>query len=334
MVSPNEAAGGRFSVFSKESMHHSLCGMVRLVALCVALLSAIVTLLLSPLLLGWNGGAAFTGIVYARPDDASLPGDALGALENAYNAYEEKNDPESGGTENAPAGGESGAAPGDRGLLIDNGAGSDGVTIICLDAGHGYDDPGAESPWLNGLYEKDINLDITLRTAALLRAEGYTVLLTRENDDIPASHNPYTDGMYLMNPYDRADFVREAKMVDLFVSIHCNALPEHPEMSGTELYYFEGYGACTESFAWTMYDAFKALLPDRPVRILGRDYENAYYVTKETGVPSLLVETGYITHRGDAALLLDERFRDTLARAIADGIIAQTGLDEETRPAA
>ena len=55
---------------------------------------------------------------------------------------------------------------------------------IGLDAGHGGEFPGARSP--SGLLEKDVNLDIILKMADMLRAKGAKVVLTREGDTGPS----------------------------------------------------------------------------------------------------------------------------------------------------
>ena len=91
--------------------------------------------------------------------------------------------------------------------------------LIVIDAGHGGHDPGAVG---NKLKEKDINLKAVGELSASLKKLGYDVKLTRADD------------RYLkLN--ERAVIANEAN-ADIFISLHCNALPKGKHASGIELY--------------------------------------------------------------------------------------------------
>jgi N-acetylmuramoyl-L-alanine amidase len=91
--------------------------------------------------------------------------------------------------------------------------------IVVVDAGHGGQDPGAIG---NGLKEKDINLKASLELAASLKNLGLGVKLSR------------TDDRYLKLA-ERTAFANSEK-ADVFISLHCNALPKGQHASGMELY--------------------------------------------------------------------------------------------------
>lgn len=93
-----------------------------------------------------------------------------------------------------------------------------GKTVI-LDAGHGGNDEGACH---FGLREKDVNLDLANRTAALLRARGCTVIMTRSSD----SFVPLPERSALANRYPNA----------AMVSIHVNSAPGNPGVDGVETF--------------------------------------------------------------------------------------------------
>src|SRR5262249_38651629 len=93
--------------------------------------------------------------------------------------------------------------------------------VICVGAGHGGFSPGAAG--LNGLPEHGAGRAVALELAAPLRGSGATVIMPR-SDDTYAS----LDG--------RIDFAN-TQSADLFVSIHCNAMPVHNTVNGTETYY-------------------------------------------------------------------------------------------------
>nr|MCR5799733.1 N-acetylmuramoyl-L-alanine amidase [Lachnospiraceae bacterium] len=93
-----------------------------------------------------------------------------------------------------------------------------GFTVI-LDAGHGGRDPGCVR---NGVYEKNVNLSIVLRTKAMLEAQGATVLLTRPDDTFVSLEYRYC----FENIHPEA----------VFVSIHCNAIGGNSSLSGMSAY--------------------------------------------------------------------------------------------------
>lgn len=82
-----------------------------------------------------------------------------------------------------------------------------GMHRIVLDPGHGGAENGAVGP--AGVVEKELTLDVARRVAALLRAEGFEVTLTREGDDDV--------------PLDTRAGIANNRKADLFVSLHANA---------------------------------------------------------------------------------------------------------------
>ncbi|MBI5834161.1 MAG: N-acetylmuramoyl-L-alanine amidase [Armatimonadetes bacterium] len=173
--------------------------------------------------------------------------------------------------------------------------------LVIIDPGHGGKDPGC-SGYKPGLVEKTVVLDIGLRVQRILEAKGVRVSMTRADDtfivlgDRPALANKLG--------------------ADLFVSIHCNAMPDDMkgQRSGTELYY---YTPQSPDFASVMLQAVsaEAKLPARGT------HERAFVVVKGCSMPSVLVETGYLDHAGDGAMLDSPAGRETFARGIAAGVI-------------
>jgi N-acetylmuramoyl-L-alanine amidase len=91
--------------------------------------------------------------------------------------------------------------------------------LVVVDAGHGGHDPGAVG---NGLREKDLNLKGALELSTSLKSIGMDVKLTRADD------------RYLKLA-ERTAFANSVK-ADIFISLHCNALPKGQRASGVELY--------------------------------------------------------------------------------------------------
>ncbi len=168
-----------------------------------------------------------------------------------------------------------------------------GAVVVVIDPGHGGRDPGAVG--IGGLQEKQINTAISNRVQQQLQAAGITVLMTRSNDvfvDLDA----------------RAQYANRAG-ADLFVSIHANAISmDRPEINGLETYYFSSGERLARSIHASVLR--NTDMSDRGVRTA------RFYVLRYTTMPSVLVETGFVTGATDAA-----RFRNpTAVNQIADGI--------------
>lgn len=171
--------------------------------------------------------------------------------------------------------------------------------LVVLDAGHGGTDPGTQ---VEGLDEKDLNLEVETQVAALLEAAGVRVARTR------------TEDVYVTLA-DRAAMANELG-ADVFVSIHTNASSTSTEFRGVETYYLAGRDDCRALAAALHASVLEATdAVDHSVRVGG------YYVLRNTEMPAALVEMGYVTNEDDLALLRSEAYRTGIARGIADGIL-------------
>lgn len=197
-----------------------------------------------------------------------------------------------------------------------------GAAKIVLDAGHGGSDPGAVG--VNGLYEKTVNFDVVNRVKAILEGRGYEVALTRDSD------------IYLSLAQRVA--ITNSLAPDLFVSVHANA-HTNPSINGSlVLYYDKDYPQAD----YPPSDAMAALTPeskrlaqlvqDAMVKSAGTVdrglVPSAVYVARMGSVPSILVETAFLSNAEDAASLADADFRQKLAAGIAVGIEAYKALEK------
>ncbi|KPQ35234.1 MAG: N-acetylmuramoyl-L-alanine amidase [Phormidesmis priestleyi Ana] len=168
-----------------------------------------------------------------------------------------------------------------------------GQLTVVIDPGHGGRDPGAVG--IGGLREKDINISISRQVQSALQAKGVNALLTR-SDDREIDLAP------------RVSFAERAD-ADIFVSIHANAISmSRPDVNGLETFYFSSGLRLAQVIQNNILE--RTDMRDRGVR------RARFYVLVNTSMPAVLVETGFVTGREDAA-----RFRDPAAVAdIADGI--------------
>lgn len=216
--------------------------------------------------------------------------------------------------------------------------------IVAIDAGHGGEDPGASSK--SGLQEKDVVLAIAHKLARLVNDQpGMRAVLTR-------------DGDYYVGLRERVVKARKAQ-ADLFVSIHCNAF-SHSDMSGTAVYVVSSKGATSEHARWLAHkensadmvggieiqdkdNELAAVLIDlsqtatmeasfdlgtRLLDSLGqinnlqkpRVQQAGFAVLKAPDIPSVLIETAFLTNPKEERLLGSSDYQDKMADSMLRGI--------------
>lgn len=174
-----------------------------------------------------------------------------------------------------------------------------GRLVVVLDPGHGGRDPGAVG--INNLQEKLVIFPISMRVAQLLEQQGVTVVMTRSDDrtvDLQA----------------RVDIAERAR-ANVFVSIHANSISlSRPDVNGIESYYASDTG---RQLAASLQASMLAAtgMHDRGVK------QARFYVIRRTSMPAALVEVGFVTGAQDYPKLVDAAWRETMANAIARGIL-------------
>ena len=181
--------------------------------------------------------------------------------------------------------------------------------VIVIDAGHGGYDPGAIG--ITGLEEKGFNLETALLLKDKLSALGAQVVLTRESD----SFISLTERVTVANKI----------YADAFVAVHANSSDRNYSAKGTATYF---YAPSSNPGLYAQLQQRKTLaktVQDRLVSSAGtRDcgvLQANFAVLRETAMPSILVESAFLSNRDDEALLKDTQFRDKVAQGIADGLV-------------
>jgi len=169
-------------------------------------------------------------------------------------------------------------------------------TTVVIDAGHGGYDRGGIS--CQRVAESVMNLDVAQRLKAILQASGYRVVMTRDSDVFI----PLGTRVAIGNSY------RDA----IFVCIHFNATPRR-SASGIETYFYSSQSLGLAS-AIHYYVAGGAPSANRGVRRRG------FYVLRNTRIPSVLVECGFLTNPNEAQYAQNSSYRQKLASEIAHGI--------------
>jgi N-acetylmuramoyl-L-alanine amidase len=179
-------------------------------------------------------------------------------------------------------------------------------TLIVIDPGHGGGDPGANH---SGVKEKDINLDVSRRLRALLEGLGFRTLMIRENDTF-------------VDLYDRANIANAAN-ADLYISVHANAHETDSSIYGVEtLYYPSEKSELDNRDNYTLAKIIQEELL-RELKTIDRGLipRPNLVVTRETRMPAVIAELGFLTNSNERALLVTEDYRQRCAQALLNGIV-------------
>ncbi len=172
---------------------------------------------------------------------------------------------------------------------------------VVIDPGHGGLDPGAIG--IGGIRETDVVLKVSKIVKKILSENGVKASLTRENE---------VD----LDLLPRVSFANKTD-ADIFVSIHANASRgKRRDINGLETFYFRGWrGRLLAKRIQKQILRVSPGSPDRGVK------QGRFYVLKNTKLPAVLVEIGFLTGRLDARRLEKISHRKRVANAIAKGIL-------------
>jgi N-acetylmuramoyl-L-alanine amidase len=216
--------------------------------------------------------------------------------------------------------------------------------VIAIDAGHGGEDPGARGP--SGVYEKDIVLQISRQLADVINQQkGMRAVLVREGD-------------YYLPLRKRIEKAR-ANKADLFISIHADAFKDS-RVAGSSVYILSERGASSEAARWlaerenasdliggvsldvednilasVLLDLSQTASLEASIDVadrvlaglkkLGKTHKRkvqsaGFAVLKSPDIPSILIETAYISNPSEEKNLRSNEFQKKLVAAILDGL--------------
>ena len=174
----------------------------------------------------------------------------------------------------------------------------DKYTVV-LDAGHDGTTLGAVYPDASGtqIYEKDLTLSMVKKLEAILLAQGYNVVLTR-------------DGETAGDLYERSELANAVE-ADVFVSIHCNSAPTVPTFQGLYTYYHpsSNRGARLAQAIQTPLCQITGGI-DRGIK------DADFVVLRETDMCAVLVEMGFMTNHEELMNLTNDSYQQLLAQKL------------------
>lgn len=203
------------------------------------------------------------------------------------------------------------------------------VRVIALDPGHGGKDAGFE---VGSRQEKTHALLLARKLRSLLQEAGLKVVLTRSSDE-------YVD-------HEQRTLTARLNRADLFVSLHYNAF-SNPDVKGVEVYCVTPAGASSTNdgpndasstaevpgnrqntrSALLAYQIQRALVRSLPVEDRGVRHARFLVLTTST-MPAVLIEGGFMSAKDEARQIFTLAYRNQVANAILDGILAYKRLVE------
>jgi N-acetylmuramoyl-L-alanine amidase len=174
--------------------------------------------------------------------------------------------------------------------------------LIVLDAGHGGKDEGAK---VRSLQEKKITLLTTLYTKKYLEEMGYRVLLTRSKD----TYVPLAKRVLIANKMN----------CSLFVSVHFNTAPNHLAQ-GLEVYYTGESSSRGRSSRKLANFLLYYVMDQTGALSRGVKLGNHLYVIRETQMPAVLFEAGFMTNLEEGSKMKDKVYLQKIAKGISQGV--------------
>jgi N-acetylmuramoyl-L-alanine amidase len=173
-------------------------------------------------------------------------------------------------------------------------------STVVIDPGHGGHDKGGQ--W-GQVYEKHLALDTATRLEGYLKQRGIRTVMTRRSD-------------YFVTLPGRVSIANRFRNA-IFVSVHYNYTWKQ-DVSGLETFY---HGSSSQGLAQCVHQGML-----KRVRATNRGVKFArYYVIRNTTIPAVLVECGFVSNATERSRMKRAWYRDALARGIADGIMRFRG---------
>ena len=189
--------------------------------------------------------------------------------------------------------------------------------ILILDAGHGGEDGGASSA--SGNKESDINLNIVLKTEALMAFLGVRTELTRSED-----RSIHSEGASTIHEKKVSDLKNRVELVNsipdaMLISVHQNHFTDS-RYSGAQVFYTGGdvsrqWGENTQDILRQVLDPDN----DRAAKII----PDNVYLFSHISCPAILVECGFLSNGEEASLLLTDTYQRKISLALAGAYLRE-----------
>ncbi|SES89071.1 N-acetylmuramoyl-L-alanine amidase [Anaerobranca gottschalkii] len=193
-------------------------------------------------------------------------------------------------------------------ILEKNALDSQGKIIVAVDPGHGGYDPGTT---VENVKEKDINLEIALKVKEVLLINGFSVVMTREED------KDFLDAT--AGPKKQQDMLKRRELIEksgaaYLISIHTNSTTS-PRWKGAQTFYDKEKEQSQEL----------ANIIQKHLKVNTGTHREAkardFYLTRELDIIGVLVETGFLSNPEERKNLQREEYQYKLAWSICSGLV-------------
>ena len=187
--------------------------------------------------------------------------------------------------------------------------------IIVIDAGHGGEDSGAVG--VNGVYEKDLNLQIANAVGDLLEKEGYLIVYTRSEDKLLYGSDENVKGLRKISDLKNRCKIAESYPDSVFVSIHMNSFGDE-KYSGLQVYYSSNSEG-SERLANSVQESVRDRVQQENKRKIKKG--EGIYLLENIKNDAVLIECGFITNEEECKKLSEKEYQNALSFSIVCGII-------------
>ena len=187
---------------------------------------------------------------------------------------------------------------------------------IIIDAGHGGFDGGASAA--DGTVEKDINLHISKKICAMLRLNGYKVIMTRSEDT-----GTEDDESAAIAKRKKSDLSNRLQIMKdnpdaIYVSIHLNKFTTSAA-NGAQVFYTKNYKEA-QALAQSVQQSITTLIQPENTRVVKQGTDSTYLL-KNAVVPAIIVECGFLSNKAELEKLKDDNYQSQMAFAVVGGIM-------------
>ena len=196
------------------------------------------------------------------------------------------------------------------------------VTFV-IDAGHGGMDSGAVG--VNGCYEKDLNLAVAEKLAALCRAAGYPTVMTRTEDKLVVEDS-VTEHKKMHDLKNRLT-IAEKEKEPLLVSIHMNTFSS-ARYSGLQVWYGKADPISKEAASYVQSYA-KNCLDSNNDRVI-KPGTSAIYLLDRAKIPAILIECGFLSNNAECEKLCTKDYQMKTAATIFAALTAYLSESRES----
>lgn len=183
--------------------------------------------------------------------------------------------------------------------------------VVVIDSGHGGVDPGKVG--VNEVYEKDVNLSISLALEEELKKAGCRVVMTRREDV----------GLYQETDTNKkvADLKKRVELMngasaDIVISIHQNSFRD-ASSKGAQVFYYTS-SEMGKNLAEILQNTLKEKVDSSNKRTAKANAD--YYILKNSHSPAVIVECGFLSNPEEAGKLCSEEYQKKLVEAITEGV--------------